>query len=537
MAATNPNPTPKPKRFRLDIVGPIEDQPRLLRAYGRACGGEAALVLRPTEGRGVLVLVSKEGSWKWEASAETDSPLRPSAEITAAEAVKLVKDYQKKPPAAGPTTLRGRWSGVLICDEGQPAVELKRKLATYGTLVVRSHREQGWSWRFERGEKWFSDEGVTEGQGLPTLSAAIEAGVLGAMRLVKEACSFRDTRRRAAHDPAWAERHPIKPPRPTSNPTERFEGKAAKGRGRKKKAPPPAALDTPAELPDSPATPAALHRMAAEVEAEGDALAALRGLTWLWVEPTPVGDIADFFDKRDLPGMAEAIRAYRAGPDQPQDEFLRELGRMLTDELDEMDLPGDGPLAKDARAELQELRDALYSTPVQMERARHLVQYATRMVQSPLCKGREQRESVEAIQRASRAYEDARAAITEGRAWDAQRTLRRIGERVALGAAKAARACAAGQTSLTALAAEQGTGQKPKPARRTGKGSGARGSRKGTAAKPPASGGDGGNGSCSLCVPEPEAATPPPEADAAKDKALLDAFSAAIAAALGEEAA
>jgi len=528
MASAHTTPA-KPKRFRLNIEGPIEDQPRLLRAYGKACGGEAAMVLRPTEGRGVLVLVSNEGSWKWEAEGESDSPTLPSTELTAAQAVKLVKDYQKKPPEAGPTTLRGRWSGVLICDEGQPKVELKRKLATYGTLWITSEREQGWAWRFERSPKWFSEEGETEGQGLPTLSAAIEAGVLGAMRLVKVACSFRDTRRRAAHDSDWAERHPIREPKPTSNPTDRFEGKAAKPRTRiKKKAPPPSSLDTVVELPDSPATPAALHRMAAEVEAEADALAGLRGVTWLWVEPQPVADIADFFDKRDLPALAEPIRAYRAGPDQPQGDFLRELDRMLTDELAEQGIPHNGEVAKAARLELDELRATLNSTPVQMERARHLVQYSTRMVQSPLCKGREQREAVESIQRAAKAYEDARTAIIEGRAWDAQRTLRRIGERVALGAAKAARACAAGQTSLTALASEQ---EKPKPQR-------TRRSRKPTTRKPaaPSNTGNGGNGSCGICATEPEAPAPTPEADAAKDKALMDAFSQAIAAALGGEA-
>ncbi len=530
MARSRTTPA-KPKRFRLNIVGPIEDQPRLLRAYGKACGGEAALVLRPTEGRGALVLVSPEGSWKWEAEGESDSPMRPSTEITAAQAVKLVKDYQKKPPAAGPTTLRGRWSGVLICDDGQPQVELKRKLATYGTLWVRSNREQGWSWTFERGEKWFSEVGETEGQGLPTLSAAIEAGVLGAMRLVKIACSFRDTHRRAAHDPAWADRHPIKPPKPTRNPTERFEGKAAQPRRRKKKAPPPSSLDTPVELPDSPATPAALHRMATEVEAEADALAGLRGVTWLWVEPQPVSDIATFFDKRDLPGMAQAIRNYRAGPDQPQDDFLAELDGLLTDELAEEGIPHEGQVAKDCRLELDELRSTMRSTPVQMERARHLVQYATRMVQSPLCKGREQREAVESIQRAAKAYEDARTAILEGRAWDAQRTLRRIGERVALGAAKAARACALGQTSLTALASEQ---EAPKPKRKR-----TRRSRKGNSRKPAAAttSGNGNSSSCGVCATEPEATAPAPEADATKDKALMDAFSAAIASALGGEAA
>jgi len=525
----------KPKRFRLNIVGPIEDQPRVLRAYGKACGGEAAMVLRPTEGRGALVLVSPEGSWKWEASAEDDSPVRPSTEITAAQAVKLVKDLQKKPPAAGPTTLRGRWSGVLICDDGQPQVELKRKLAAYGTLWIRSNRQHGWSWTFERGEKWYSEVGETEGQGLPTLSAAIEAGVLGAMRLVREACSFRDTRRRAAHDPAWAERHPIKPPRATKNPTERFEGKAAKPRGRrKKKAPPPSALDTPVELPDSPATPAALTRMAAEVEAEGDALASLRGVTWLWEEPQPVADIADFFDKRGLPGMAEAIRNYRAGPDQPQDHFLVELDGLLTDELAEEGIPHEGQVAKDCRLELNELRSTLHSTPIQMERARHLVQYATRMVKSPLCKGREQREAVESIQRAAQAYESARTAILEGRAWDAQRTLRRIGERVALGAAKAARACALGQTSLTALASEQ---EAPKPKRTRRKSSGSRRSRKGNS-RPTATATTSENGNSSSCgVCATEQPTEPPEADATKDKALMDAFSAAIASALGGEAA
>ena len=523
----------KPKRFRLNIVGPIEDQPRVLRAYGKACGGEAAMVLRPTEGRGVLVLVSKEGAWKWEAEGESDSPMRPSTELTAAQAVKLIKDMQKKPPAVGPTTLRGRWTGVLICDDGQPKVELKRKLAAYGTLWITSEREQGWAWRFERSPKWFSEEGETEGQGLPTLSAAIEAGVLGAMRLVKVACSFRDTRRRAAHDDAWADKHPIKEPKPTRNPTERFEGKAARSRSRKKKAAPPSSLDTIVELPDSPATPAALHRMATEVEAEADALAGLRGVTWLWVEPQPVADIADFFDKRDMPALAEPIRAYRAGPDQPQGDFLRELDSMLTDDLAEQGIPHNGELAKAARLELDELRATLNSTPVQMERARHLVQYATRMVKSPLCKGREQREAVEAIQRAAKAYEDARTAILEGRAWDAQRTLRRIGERVALGSAKAARACALGQTSLTALASEQQPPQAKPKRKRT------RRSRKGSSSKPAAatSSGNGNSSSCGICATEPEAPAPAPDADAAKDKALMDVFSQAIASALGGEAA
>ena len=49
----------KPKKFRLSFVNAAEDVPRLIRAYGKACDGEWALVLRPPEHRGVLVQVTK----------------------------------------------------------------------------------------------------------------------------------------------------------------------------------------------------------------------------------------------------------------------------------------------------------------------------------------------------------------------------------------------------------------------------------------------------------------------------------------------
>ena len=38
-----------PKEFRLSFVNAAEDVPRLVRAYGRACQGEFAMVLRPAE--------------------------------------------------------------------------------------------------------------------------------------------------------------------------------------------------------------------------------------------------------------------------------------------------------------------------------------------------------------------------------------------------------------------------------------------------------------------------------------------------------
>lgn len=104
----------------------------------------------------------------------------------------------------------------------------------------------------------------------------------------------------------------------------------------------------------------------------------------------------------------------------------------------------------EAQRQIELLQASLTSTPAMMERARKLIRYASSMVQSPKCKGRDQKEAVEAVERATEAYEEARAAILDGRSWDALKTLRRIGERVALSAAKAARSCASGQMSLTA---------------------------------------------------------------------------------------
>lgn len=55
----------KPRRFRLNLVNAAEDVPRLVRAYGRACQGEFALVMRPREQRSLLVLVTREGARVW----------------------------------------------------------------------------------------------------------------------------------------------------------------------------------------------------------------------------------------------------------------------------------------------------------------------------------------------------------------------------------------------------------------------------------------------------------------------------------------
>ena len=217
----------KPKRFRLSLVNAAEDVPRLVRAYGRACDGEFALVLRPPEGRGALVLVKKkEGAWSWR-SGEGDAPRVPTHALTAAEAVALVKAEQKALPKPGPITLRGQWSGHLECDGGVPRVELVRKLAAYGVLRVVSDPDKGWIWRVERTEKWFTKPGADTGSAR-TLIKAIEGGLARAMGLLGEACSVRDSRRRAALDTDYAVEHPVRPAREGKDPTERFKPKEPK---------------------------------------------------------------------------------------------------------------------------------------------------------------------------------------------------------------------------------------------------------------------------------------------------------------------
>src|SRR5687767_13369054 len=145
----------KPLHTRLSFVNAAEDVPRLIRAYGKACDGEWALVLRPPEHRGALVLVTKtEGAKVWR-STEADAPHVPDQAVSVKDAVAPVKTEQKAVPKPGPITLRGQWSGHLSCHGGKPRVELARKLAAYGLLRIHSHEEGGWHWTVERTEKWF----------------------------------------------------------------------------------------------------------------------------------------------------------------------------------------------------------------------------------------------------------------------------------------------------------------------------------------------------------------------------------------------
>ena len=111
-------------------------------------------------------------------------------------------------PRAGAITLKGQWKGHLTCQPSGHQVVLQRKIASYGTLVILSS-EGRWTWKVIREEKWFTHGHEKWGGSRSTLKLAIQAGLADAMNLLGEACSVRDSHRRAALDSEYAEGHPL----------------------------------------------------------------------------------------------------------------------------------------------------------------------------------------------------------------------------------------------------------------------------------------------------------------------------------------
>ncbi|MCB9765633.1 MAG: hypothetical protein H6739_38015 [Alphaproteobacteria bacterium] len=530
--------TTKPRRMRLNIVGRTEDQPRMLRAWGRVPGGEVALVLRPREGEGLLIhLDKKAGTRAWAAgpavlaegvtAERCDAPGVPDTERGECEAVAAIKAAQKSPPKAGPTTLRGQWVGTLAWRDGKPQVELRRKLATYGTLHVHSTVDDGWRWRFERAptkaSAWYAKEQSEEGSGYATLSRAIERGVVHAMALVQESCGFRDTRRRAAFDPAYARKHPIRPPKPGRNPTERL--------GHKLDCKP---VEDGSPLPPSPKTDTELAAVAQAIDADAQALA---GPDWAQAEPkTPLPELVEWFFGPGRKGtviqvIGESLQQYTEGRYPPRDRPLS-LDEFMRQQRERLKKAGRGKLRqepyKTAKRLLNEYEQLQRTTPAQLERARSLVRYAGATVRSPRCQGADRKEALGLLKQAVAQYEEARKQLVAGQEAAAIRTIRRLAATVALTAAKASRSCARGQQSLTALL-EGKAPRKPSSSA----------SRKTTATKkasPSAS-----RKTKTTKKPSPSAsrkskASAEPKVDPAKDAVLMAAFEDAILEALKEAA-
>jgi len=419
--------------FRLNLVGADEDVPRLLLAYGRACGGEVAFVMRPRDNTAVLVhQVKAQPAKVWRTDLGLAPSHPPELDLDPAGAVREIKTMKANPPPAGPATLKGKWAGTLRCDGGTPRIQLERKVAAYGTLRLTSGADGRWTATFERQGKWFSQAKV-ESVDRSSLADAITAGMGLVIGLVSEACSFRDTRRRNTVDAEYAAVHPPRPAPEPKDPTQRYQPKSS----------------------------------FRAVEKEDG-----------WVVVNEVGAVVAKFGKREK-GKAEkhasaltrggggtnSVSGPPASSATPDIVSAFGLGGMpglqLVPPLADVPMPappsGTRAVQKDAAAtekEADALADAAATpwadteVPALLARAAKLLRHAEALVKSPMCSGKEQKMAWEDLRRGADAYTQVRDALARGEKPDVVTTLRRIAERVSLAAARAAKSCAAGQQKI-----------------------------------------------------------------------------------------
>lgn len=413
------------EKFRLNVTGADEDVPRLLLAYGRACGGEVAFVMRPRDNTALLIHQVKKAPakvWRTDLGLAPSHP--PELDADPAAAVAELKRMKGNPSGAGPATIKGKWAGHLHCDNGTPRVTLERKVVSYGVLRLTSRPDGRWAATFERMGKWFSAAKV-ESIERSSLAEAITAGMGLVVGLVSEACSFRDTRRRNTVDAEYAAQHPYTPPREPKDPTERYQPKSS---------------------------------FRAVEQEDG------------WVVVNDVGAVVAKFGKREKGKATKHASALTRGtapaatvaPDLADAFGLGGMpGLQLVPALSEVPLPetpaGSAEIARSASAtdkEADALAELAHTTwgaddvPDMLRRAAKLLRRAEALVKSPLCSGKEQKMAWEDLRRGADAYTQARDALARGEKPDIVTTLRRIAERVSLAAARAAKSCAAGQQKI-----------------------------------------------------------------------------------------
>lgn len=411
--------------FRLNLLGADEDLPRLMLAYGRACGGEVAFVMRPRDNTALLVhQVKKQPAKVWRTDLGLAPSHPPELDADPATAIGEIKRLKANPPPAGPATLKGQWTGTLRCDGGTPRIHLERKVASYGVLRLDSKADGRWTATFDRAAKWFSTAKV-ESIERSALAEAVTAGMGLVVGLVSEACTFRDTRRRNTVDPAYAAEHPYTPPKDRKDPTERYQPKSS---------------------------------FRAVEQDDG------------WVVVNDVGAVVAKFGKREKGKATKHASALTRGkapaatvaPDLADAFGLGGMpGLQLVPALAEVPVPaspsGQAAVARDAEAadkEADALVELARSTwgaddvPDMLRRAAKLLRRAEALVKSPMCSGKEQKMAWEDLRRGADAYTQARDAILRGEKPDIVTTLRRISERVSLAAARAAKSCAAGQQKI-----------------------------------------------------------------------------------------
>ena len=411
------------EKFRLNILGADEDVPRVLLAYGRGCGGEVAFVMRPRDNTALLVhQVKKQPAKVWRTDLGLAPSHAPELDADPAAAVAELKRLKAAPPPAGPATLKGKWAGLLVCDDGTPRVTLERKVAAYGILKLTSKPDGRWTATFDRAGKWFT-AAKQESVERSGLAEAITAGMGLVVGLVSEACSFRDTRRRNTVDADYAAQHPYTPPKEPKDPTGRYQPKAS-------------------------------FRAVEQADA--------------WVVVNDVGAVVAKFGQREkgkATKHASALTRGRVPTDSVSSPPAPPAVAAAMPALSDIPMPEAPacPLSvariasateKEAAA-LAELSQSLWGSteaPELLRRAGKLLRHAEALVKSPLCSGKEQKMAWEDLRRAADAYSQARDAIGRGEKPDIVVTLRRIAERVSLAAARAAKSCASGQQKIAKVA-------------------------------------------------------------------------------------
>jgi hypothetical protein len=183
-------------------------------------------------------------------------------------------------------------------------------------LTITSSPE-GWTWSVARTEKWFSKPGADTGTA-PTLLKAIEGGLARAMGLLGEACSVRDSHRRAALDTTFAVEHPIKPAHEGKDPTERLRPKEP--RKTKARTPPAGGRARVAARRAGDRARAAAHGRRGHAEA--DALESVRDVPWVWQESSAKEDAVAWFTRSASTTSPRRSRPTTAGPDRPLDAFV-----------------------------------------------------------------------------------------------------------------------------------------------------------------------------------------------------------------------
>lgn len=295
------------KTFRMDMRNAAEDVPRLILGSGRACGGTFYLRLRLDTNHVVLAHQVGKVMRVYE-SARSDVPRMPIEVASVDDATTRLSALDARLPGRVSPGRRGQWSATLVCED-KPILMLERRIAAYGTVLVVSDPDAGkWNWKVEREERWFSVRSDLTGSAT-SLSKAILAAYTAVDGLIGDACTVRDTRRRAGLDAAYAEVHPNRPAR------ERAEPKAPNAKARKRPAP-PAAPAPPAPPPPPPPSPPPAARPPRRARGDGSSSRGAR----------PRGPrIPSFEDVLDYDGGADV------GPAAPVKRPGRVLGFGRTD--------------------------------------------------------------------------------------------------------------------------------------------------------------------------------------------------------------